>query len=72
MKVTYDSEADAVYFQLAEIIADGSVHFTYTCDPTLIHGMINLDFDAAGCLIGIEVMDASHKIPAELLRNAVR
>lgn len=68
MRLTYDPEADAAYIYLADEIAPGGVARTYTCDPSEVGGMVNLDFDAAGRLIGIEVMDASRILPPEALR----
>lgn len=32
--------------------------------------MINLDFDGAGRLVGIEVLDASKLLPPEILESA--
>lgn len=66
MKVTYDKNADAAYIYLKDI-PPGGVKKTYSCDPSEIDGMINLDFDAEGVLVGIEVLDASKKIPKEYL-----
>lgn len=68
MRLTYDPEADAAYIYLADEIAAGGVARTYPCDPTEVGGMVNLDFDAEGRLIGIEVMDASRMLPSEALR----
>lgn len=67
MKVSYDPEANAVYIQLAEEIGAGGVAKTYPCDPAEVGGMINLDFDDAGRLVGVEVLDASKLLPRELL-----
>jgi uncharacterized protein YuzE len=36
---------------------------TYVCDPTGVDGMINLDFDAEGRVIGVEILDARSKLP---------
>lgn len=44
----------------------------YACDPVGVGGMINLDFDEQGRLIGIEVLAASSKLPAYLLQSAER
>lgn len=41
----------------------------YFCDPKEVNGMINLDFDGGGNLVGIEVIDASKKLPKELIDN---
>lgn len=65
--IRYDAEADAAYIQLApEVRADG-VARTYMCDPLEVGGMINLDFDDMGRLIGIEVLDASKRLPPGVL-----
>nr|WP_275297649.1 DUF2283 domain-containing protein [Streptomyces sp. CdTB01] len=44
----------------------------YACDPVGVGGMINLDFDEQGRLIGIEALAASSKLPAYLLQSAER
>jgi uncharacterized protein YuzE len=70
MKVTHDRSTDAAYVCLADTIGKGEVASTYLCDPLEVGGHINLDFDAAGVLVGIEVLNASHKLPAEVLKRA--
>jgi len=70
MKITYDPQADAAYIYLKETIAAGEVKKTYLCDPSQVGGMINLDFDVSGVLIGIEVVGARGKLPPELLTRA--
>lgn len=70
MRLSYDAEADAAYIYFTEIGA-GGVARTVPIDPSEIDGMINLDFDAEDHLLGIEVLDASRYLPAELLRNRV-
>jgi uncharacterized protein YuzE len=69
IKIEYDKEVDAVYIYLKEI-GPGGVSFTYPCDPSEVKGMINLDFDKEGKLEGIEIMDASKKLPKEILDEA--
>jgi uncharacterized protein YuzE len=68
MKITYDRSVNAAYIYLA--VNQGQVEKTYTCDPIEVGGQINLDFDVSGRLFGIEVLDASHKLPRELLETA--
>ncbi len=68
MKITYDPLADAAYIYLTPAI--NQVDRTYACDPREVGGQINLDFDALGRLVGIEVLDASHKLPEALLKRA--
>jgi uncharacterized protein YuzE len=72
MRVTYDPEADAVYIYLCDHISAGDVAFTYPCDPREVDGMINLDFDGNGVLLGVEIMDASAKLSPQLLTKAER
>jgi uncharacterized protein YuzE len=66
MKITYDKNADAAYIQIQEIFP-GGVKKTYLCDPEEVGTMINLDFDENNILVGIEVLDASKKLPKEVL-----
>ncbi len=70
MKISYDPAADAAYIQLADVIGAGGVAFTYGCDPSEVDGMIHLDFDSDGRVVGIEVLDASSKLPPEVLLQA--
>ena len=70
MRITYSPEADAAYIYLVPEIKPGGVKMTYLCDPLETKGMINLDFDCDGRLIGIEVLGASRKLPAKLLEEA--
>jgi uncharacterized protein YuzE len=66
LKVTYDASVDAAYVYLAE--ADSSrFGFTYVCDPSQVGGQIHLDVDFEGRLIGIEVLQASAKLPSDLI-----
>ncbi|WP_211275645.1 DUF2283 domain-containing protein, partial [Actinoplanes rectilineatus] len=68
LKVTYDEVADAAYIYLQ---APGTrVARMYPCDPVDVDGMINLDFDANGRLIGLEVLDARAKLAPQLLTQA--
>ena len=63
MKITYDSEVDAVYiFLTTEIIEP----VTRQADED-----INLDFDGANRLVGIEVLDASERLDLEYLAPLV-
>ena len=68
MRITYDEETDAAYIYLVPIAA-GGVAQTYPCDPSEVNGMINLDFDREGRLLGIEVLDASRKLPRAILER---
>lgn len=70
MRITYDADADAAYIYVVDEIGAGGVDKTVPVDPTEVGGMINLDFDAAGHLLGIEILDASSFLPAELLAGS--
>ena len=70
MRITYDRSVDAAYIYLLDVIPAGAVKMTYSCDPAEAKAEINLDFDDAGRLIGIEVFDASQKLPSEILDMA--
>ena len=72
MKITLDKSVDAayIYFENSTARTWGIVKKTVTVNPQEVNGMINLDFDANGKLIGVEIMDASIKLPEELLNQA--
>jgi len=72
VRVTYDPSVDAAYIYLADKIAAGGVAKTYPCDPMEVRGHINVDFDADGRLVGIEVLDASKMLPGALLSHGGR
>ena len=67
MKIRYDQSVDAAYISLLDDGEVGNFDFTYACDPKEISGQINLDFDLSGRLIGIEILQASKKLPVSLL-----
>jgi uncharacterized protein YuzE len=67
MKIKYDPTVDAAYISLANDESAGDFGFTYACDPIEVDGQIHLDFDVSGVLIGIEVLQASKKLPPHLL-----
>jgi len=71
LRSTYDRRSDALYIYLAD--EGGKVSKTYPCDPREVNGEvngeINLDFDASGRLIGIEVLEASRLAPRPLLKG---
>jgi len=71
VRLTYDPEADAAYIQLVETVAPGRAqtqhHSIATPDE---RGELILDYDAAGCLIGVEVLGASAVLPPDVLAVA--
>ena len=68
MNIRYDKDADAAYIHLAPATPGIAVR-TYNCDQSAVSGIINLDFNAAGQLVGIEILDASKLLPSDALRN---
>ena len=69
MRLTYDKSVDAAYIDLTNGKDDRRSDHMYACDPLEVGGMINLDFDDSGRLIGVEVLDASLKLPLEMLTD---
>lgn len=76
MRVTYDREADAAYLYLVDRIGAGGVARTESVDLApdahTLEEDVNLDLDAEGRLIGVEVLAASARLSPELLRAAQR
>lgn len=66
MRVEYDAEADSAYLYLADI-EPGTVSDTVEGEG-MAEG-VNLDFDAEGKLVGIEVLDASGRLPPEMFET---
>jgi uncharacterized protein YuzE len=69
LKIEYDKSVDAAYINLTPS-QSGAATRTYACDPEEVGGQIQLDFDDAGQLIGIEVLDASHLLRAAVLYSS--
>lgn len=59
MKIEYDVEADALYFQLGS--------GTTRSVRTVPQGSVNVDYDATGYVLGVEVLGASTHLSAALL-----
>ena len=72
LKVTYDRTVNAAYIYFTDPQVLNKVATMYPCDPIEVDGMINLDFDESGRLLGIEVLAASSKLPQFLLDQAER
>jgi uncharacterized protein YuzE len=70
MRLTYDASVDAAYIYISDHIGAGAVRETYPCEPGGGKGVFNLDFDASGHLLGIEVLGARSALPAEVLNKA--
>ena len=60
MKITYDSEADALYISLRDVAA---------ADAFDIEEGVVADVDETGHIIGLEVLDASKRLAPEDLCN---
>lgn len=67
MKLTYDPVADAAYLSFKEI-GFGEAAKTVVGEGDA-EG-VNLDFDAEGRLLGVEILDAKSRLPGESLRRA--
>lgn len=67
MRITFDPAAGAAYVYLAPQIAKGGVK---RCVPLMLdEGDLVLDFDEAGKLLGIEILNAS-MLPDSVLKAA--
>jgi uncharacterized protein YuzE len=69
MKIKYDDSVDAAYISLIDEASPGTFDFTYACDPEIVKNQIHLDFDTSGKLMGIEILNASQVLPANLLKQ---
>ncbi len=69
MKLTYDPSVDAAYITIKSDSDKTPFGFTYCCDPVKVDGQIHLDFDEDGRLIGVEVLNASQKLPNHLIKS---
>jgi uncharacterized protein YuzE len=70
MRVTYDREANAVYIHLAEEPLPSGRHSSIPAQaPEGVEAFVVLDW-RDDCLIGIEVLDASSRLPDDLLDQA--
>lgn len=73
MRATYDRSVDAAKIYLRDIEPGGAKHTVPVwAEEGLAAGDVILDFDGNGRLIGIEVLNASKTLPAEVLDSAER
>jgi uncharacterized protein YuzE len=70
MIVRYDRTVDAAYIYLVSPASSPPVDRTVPVDPLEAGAEINLDFDGAGRLVGIEVLGASIHLPQTILDDA--
>lgn len=66
-RVTYDVEADAAYVYLVGEIQAGEVTRTVCVDPVEVGGMVNIDLDVDGKILGIEILDARSLLRPDVL-----
>lgn len=70
MRLTFERDTDSAYLELTDLGEPRVVAKTYTCNPTEVGGMINLDFDPEDRLIGIEIVGATKKLRPTVIRLA--
>lgn len=63
---TYDSDADAAYIHLDRPVLAGGVQRMVPFDTD--EGMYNLDLNAQGHVVGLEILNAARRLPPMLLR----
>lgn len=65
MKIEYDKDADAAYLYFKEI-EEGEVTQTISLNES-----VNIDLDAEGRTLGIEILEASKNLPSNAIKSAV-
>ena len=70
MHITYDRENDIAYVSLVAHIAEGAAVRQVVVDGIGADADVILDVDAAGRLLGIEVIGARSALRAELLEQS--
>jgi len=68
IRLELDRTVDAAYIYVGN--GTSKAAHTYPCDSGEIDAQIFLDFDDAGRLIGVEVLDASRHLAPEILAIA--
>lgn len=63
----YDPDADAAYLSLVPSIGAGQVARTLLVDNGAEQWTVNIDVDAEGRILGLEVLGASRYLPRDLL-----
>ena len=66
MKFEYDQEADTGYIYLKYPLKDGECKKTEEVNENVI-----LDFDAAGKIIGVEILNASKMLNKKVIEEAI-
>lgn len=70
MIIRYDPSVDAAYIYLVPVATGVRAARTVPVNPVEAGAEINLDFDDAGRLVGIEVLRASRHLPEALINGA--
>ena len=65
MKIEYDKDVDVVYIYFKDI-DEGEVVQTISLNDS-----VNIDLDADGKTLGIEILNASKNLPANAIESAV-
>jgi uncharacterized protein YuzE len=68
-RMTFDPTVNAAYIQLADRIDTGGVAKMVAVDPIDIGGMVNIDLDDEGRIIGIEVLGATTLLPTTVMER---
>ena len=68
-RVTHDAEGDAAYVYLAERIGTGGSVAQVVVDDDRVAGMVILDLDVEGRILGVEILGANDLLPATLLET---
>jgi len=63
----YDPEADPAYVYLVEDIQVGEAARTVCVHPEDVGGMVNIDLDRDGKILGIEILDARSMMRPDVL-----
>lgn len=71
LRLAYDSEANAAYLQLVDEVAEGAAVENVVIERPG-KGDVVLDFDAAGRLLGVELIGAAELLHAAVLDAAER
>lgn len=69
LRVQYEPEVDAAYIYFVSRIGTGGVARTLPVDGGDDPWTVNLDVDAEGRILGLEVLNASKRLHAELLKD---
>jgi len=63
MKISYDKEADAIYFTISETTA--------VSDSEEVRPGIVLDYDANNRVIGVEILGASQRMSSDEIKKVL-